>query len=426
MSNFLVITGPYAGHVAPTVPIVHKLVKRGHDVVWITGRQFQKQVERAGAVFHPMPIERDPNGMEIYDFYRKLKERKGVFQIDYWIKHVFLDACPREIEVIDSILKNFPVDIVIGDTVSYGIYFLSEMRGLPYAQISLLPMSLHSCDTAPFGMGLLPGTSLITKIRNRFLNFFTRHVLLRGVTKYANMTRLKLGLEPLNGPFLGAMFENALLTLHTSTPAFEYPRSDQPDTVHFIGPVLLERDHTFEHPDWWCDLESAETVVLVNQGTLAMNLDNLIIPAIKGLGGEQMLVVVVPLKKEQLGELPDYVRSEPFIPFAHLLDHVDVMVTNGGYGSTQYAMAHGIPLVVSGGTEDKMEVAARVEWAGTGINLRKHRPSHIEVRDAVKEVLSNPIYRQNAKRVQANFAQYDAPARAAELLETAVSGLSSP
>jgi UDP:flavonoid glycosyltransferase YjiC (YdhE family) len=67
-------------------------------------------------------------------------------------------------------------------------------------------------------------------------------------------------------------------------------------------------------------------------------------------------------------------------------------------------------------------VAARVEWLGAGINLRKQRPSPSQVRNAVKEVLANPVYRNNARRIQADFAQYDAPTRAAELLEALANG----
>jgi len=162
-------------------------------------------------------------------------------------------------------------------------------------------------------------------------------------------------------------------------------------------------------------------VILVNQGTLAKNLDDQIVPTIKGLKDEQMLVVAVPVEEGRSGELPANVRAEPFIPFDRLVPYVNVMVTNGGYGGTQFALAHGIPLVVAGETEDKIEVAARVEWAGAGINLRKQCPSPGEVRDAVKEVLANPIYRDNARRIQADFAKYDAPTRAAKLLEALAS-----
>jgi len=422
MGRFLITTGPYPGHVTPSMPIVRKLIERGHEVVWMTGRQYREKVEATGARFHPLPKESDPGGMEIYDFYPELKELKGLAQIKYWIKHIFLDACSRDIEAIKTVLTDFPADVLVGDTVMLAPYFISEMRGLPSAEISLLPLCLLSRDTAPFGLGLLPGRNLITKARNQLLNFLIHHILLRDVTTYANDTRRELGLKPLNGLLFRAMFEIPSLVMHISTPAFEYPRSDQLENMRFIGPILLEPNLVFQPPHWWSDLNGSETVILVNQGTIAKNLHDLVIPTIEGLKDQKMLLVAIPVEEGQLGELPEHVRAEPFIPFAHLLPHVDVMVTNGGYGGTQAALAHGIPLVVAGETEDKMEVAARVEWSGAGINLRKQRPSRAEVRDAVKEVLVNPVYRANAKRIQSDFAKYDAPTRAAELLEALANG----
>ena len=50
----------------------------------------------------------------------------------------------------------------------------------------------------------------------------------------------------------------------------------------------------------------------------------------------------------------------------YLLPKTDVFLTNGGYGGVQLALRHGLPIVVTGGQEDKPEVAARVAWAGVG------------------------------------------------------------
>jgi len=422
MARFLITTGPYPGHLAPSIPIARKLIEGGHEVVWITGRKCKDRVETTGARFHPLPKESDPNEMETYDFYPELKKLKGLAQIKYWIKHIMLDSCSQDIEAFDTVLKDFHADVLVGDTIAVALSFKSEIGHLPCATISLLPLSLPSRDTAPFGLGLLPGKNLITKTRNRLLNFLTYHILLRDVTKYTNNVRRVLGLEPLNGPFFQSMWKIPSLIMQISTPAFEYPRSDLPENFHFIGPVLPEPDHAFQPPPWWSDLKDPEPVILVNQGTLAKNLDDLIVPTIEGLKDQRILVVAVPMKESQLPELPANVRAEPFIPFDHLLPHVDVMVTNGGYGGTQCALAQGIPLVVAGETEDKIEVAARVEWAGAGINLRKQRPSPDEVRDAVKKVIANPVYRENARRIQSGFAKYDAPTRAAELLEALANG----
>ena len=422
MARFLIMTAPAMGHVMPSLPIARKLVERGHEVVWITGREYKERVESSGARFHPPPKELDPNGMEFEDFLPELKGLKGLKQIKYHIKHVFLNACPGQIETIDTVLSDFQADVLVGDPIAFGLFLRSEKASPPSACLSLLPLCMPGPDTAPFGLGLLPGKNLLTKARNRLLNVLIYRILFRDITSHANNIRRELGLEPLNGSFFDGMWKIPALTMHISTPAFEYPCRNLPEHFHFIGPILSEPNPTFQRPDWWSDLNGSEPVILVNQGTVATILDDLIIPTIRGLKDEKMLVVAVPVKDGQLTELQNNVRTEPFIPFDQLLPHVDVMVTNGGYGGTQMALAYGIPLVVAGETEDKKEVAARVEWSGTGINLRKQRPSPGQVRDAVKEVLANPVYRDNAKRIQADFAQYNAPTRAAELLEGLASG----
>jgi MGT family glycosyltransferase len=207
------------------------------------------------------------------------------------------------------------------------------------------------------------------------------------------------------------------LMMQISTPVFEYPRRDQPSNLRFVGPMLPKPNPAFTPPAWWSDLNGAQPVVLVTQGTVAMNWKDLIIPAIEVLEHEDVLVVAVPFDTQAFGAIPQNVRVEKFIPFEHLLPRVDVMITNAGYGGVQQALANGVPLVVAGATEEKMEVAARVEWSKSGINLRKKDPCPDDIRQAVREVLSNPMYRQNARRIQADFAKHDAPMEAVRLLE---------
>jgi UDP:flavonoid glycosyltransferase YjiC (YdhE family) len=418
MCRFLFTTGTGTGHVNPVLPVARTLVERGHEVVWITGRAYEEKVEATGARFHPFPEAIDTSLVGMYEFFPEYAKLKGLAQTRYMLKHVFLDACSAEFEAMDSVLSQFPADVLVSDVAIFAPYFKSEMGGPPSALISFVPLALPSRDTAPYGLGIVPGDNWLSGVRNRFLNFLGHRILLRDVTQYANTIRGELGLAPLEKPFLRAMFELPDLVLCLTTPAFEYPRSDLPQNVHFVGPVFPKLDDDFRPPPWWHDLSRPEPVILVNQGTEATRLEDLVQPAIMGLKDEPILVIAVPVPQGQLGDLPDNVRAEPFIPFDRLLPHVDVMVSNGGYGGTQMALAHGIPLVVAGETEDKMEVAARVEWTGTGVNLRKQHPSPGQVRKAVKEVLANPRYREKAGAIRADFAKYDAPTRASELLES--------
>ncbi|HEY9613231.1 glycosyltransferase [Allocoleopsis sp.] len=164
------------------------------------------------------------------------------------------------------------------------------------------------------------------------------------------------------------------LYLQGTVPAFEYPRSDLPLQVHFVGSFLSTPPADFISPSWWSDLQGDKPVVLVTQGTVATETDDLIVPTLQALADENVLVVATtggqPTESIKLAQYPANARIESFIPYSHLLPHVDVMVTNGGYNGVQMALVNGVPLVVAGQTEDKPEVCARVEWSGVGINLQ--------------------------------------------------------
>ena len=97
------------------------------------------------------------------------------------------------------------------------------------------------------------------------------------------------------------------------------------------------------------------------------------------------------------------------------------MVTNGGYGAVQRALATGVPLVVAGNTEDKPEVAARVAWSGAGIDLRTGTPTAKAIRTAVREVLDDDRYLRRARDLEAAYAQRDGVAEIAALIDEVVS-----
>ncbi len=99
-----------------------------------------------------------------------------------------------------------------------------------------------------------------------------------------------------------------------------------------------------------------------------------------------------------------------------LLPHVDAMVTNGGYGGVQQALAHGVPLVVAGDSEDKPEVAARVQWSGAGVDLHTGRPSPAMVARGVRRVLTRPSYRDRARALQAEMRASDPLSTISEVL----------
>jgi UDP:flavonoid glycosyltransferase YjiC (YdhE family) len=147
------------------------------------------------------------------------------------------------------------------------------------------------------------------------------------------------------------------------------------------------------------------------------------VPAIRALAGEAAHVVVTTggpvdeLLAAFDGTLPDNVRAAQFIPYAELMPYVDVLVTNGGYGTVQHALSCGIPIVVAGATEDKPEVATRIAWSGTGLRLRTQSPTVEELAAAIQTIQSDPGYRARAAAIAEEMKRHDAPRTAANLLE---------
>jgi len=285
----------------------------------------------------------------------------------------------------------------------------------------VLPLTLSSPAVPPFGLGLQPWAGPLNRPRNALLRAVVEKVVFRPVQRDLDQLHRSVHGRDADA-FILDWVSQADAIVQFAVPAFEYPRPDALVPLRFAGPIT--QPSNTDLPAWWPDLDAARQVVLVTQGTIAnTDLVDLVRPTLQALADEDVLIVVAtgghPVA--QMGDLPANVRAAEFLPYDLLFSRLAAMVTNGGYGGVQYALAHGVPLVVAGGTEDKPEVAARVAWSGTGINLRTGRPTPRAVRRAVRRVLTISEYRVAAAGVA---AQINA-ARGVDELIDAISSLPS-
>lgn len=421
MARFLMATIPLIGHVSPAMPIVRELIKRGHDVCWYTGQAFQATIEKTGARFFPIRSWLDYSDMNNVpaDVMEQREAAEGVQRLKFDLKTFFINPAIDQVTDLSNILHEFPADVLIADSLFLGVSWLAELKELVWAEFDSSALSISSRDTAPCGLGLQPSNTMLRRWRNHGLRWFLQRTLLRELRDYTNQLRSQLGLSPSPDYFFDRM--SPFLFLSPTVPEFEYPRSDLPPQVHFIGPLLSPPPAEFTPPDWWHELSGTQPVIHVTQGTVATKLTDLLIPTLQALKDENVLVVATTggaaIDSLKLNPLPSNARIEAFIPHAHLLPHVNVMITNGGYNGVQMALAHGVPLVVAGQTEDKPEIAARVEWARVGINLRTGTPTPVQIKRSVNTLLTDSTYRTRAQQLQTQMQQYDAPAIAVSLLE---------
>ena len=159
----------------------------------------------------------------------------------------------------------------------------------------------------------------------------------------------------------------------------------------------------------------------MTQGTIATEASDLLVPTLQALADEDMLVIATTggqtIETVKLNPIPKNARIETFIPYSHLLPHVDVMVTNAGFNGVQTALANGVPMVTAGQTEEKPEICARVAWSGTGIDLKTSMPTATQIRAAVKSVLASPSYKQKTQQMQREISMFNSSSIAADLLE---------
>jgi UDP:flavonoid glycosyltransferase YjiC (YdhE family) len=220
-----------------------------------------------------------------------------------------------------------------------------------------------------------------------------------------------LGIEPLSIDLLHALVALPDAYLQLTAPSFEFPRQDLPASVHFIGaPPIIPGQAPL--PVWAHELDGSCKVVLVTQGTLSnFDFSQLVAPTLAALANEPDVLVVVTTGGRSLdaipGLIPSNARLATYLPFEWLLPKVDVLVTNGGYGSVNQALSFGVPLVTAGLTEDKADVNVRVAWSGVGINLATNSPTPQALRKAVYAVLKNPNYSSRAFSMAEEYSRID-------------------
>jgi UDP:flavonoid glycosyltransferase YjiC (YdhE family) len=421
MARYLLATIPSTGHVTPTLPLAAALVERGHDVRCYTGAAFAGAIEAVGAVHCPIVESYDFSDRDFDEAFPDLNGLTGVAGMRQAIKRIFIDPAEGALRDCQAILDEFHADVIVGSSAFLAARWIHELGGPPWASLGDTMLGTYSRDVPPVGLGLLPMRGPLGRTRNRLLTAIHARAVFRPVTEHSNRARARVGLAPL-GSFLDTL-TSPYLFLQGTVPACEFPRGDLAPQIHFVGPFLPRAPEHFEPPAWWSELNDRRPVVLVTQGTVNTDASGLLAPALAALAEEDVLVVATTGSPTESAAaalpqpLPANVRLERFIPLPALLPHVDAVVTNGGYGGTQQTLAHGIPLVIAGATEEKPETAARVAWAGAGIRIRRHPPSPAALRNAVRAVLHDPRYRNNAQRIQADMAACDAPATATALLE---------
>lgn len=423
--KFLVTATSVAGHINPLLAIAQILVAEGHEVLALTADAFQDRFVSSGVRHKAFSGKPNRDLSKVFEFFpERVGLAPGLEMLLFDMKNIFIDVIPDQYEQVMEALRDFPADVVVCDQFFMGSLPLLDLPRdkrptVVHCGISFLTSSRD--DHAPMGPGLPPAQTEDQAAAYRKILDGMQESFYEPVACSLNDVMARVGAAPIDETLFDAIVYRADLYIQPSVPAFEYPRLELPDTIKFVGRLRGSADAKL--PAWATDLDPAKKVILVTQGTVANHdLGQLIGPTLTALSGRTDVVVLVTTGGRPATEIPvpipANVHVTEFLPYEIVMPLVDVIVTNGGYGTVNHALSEGVPCVVAGLTEDKAEIAARVAWSGCGIDLKSNSPDAESVRNAIDEVLNDGQYATAAARMKIQYAAVDTATEIGTLLTT--------
>jgi len=404
---------PADGHFNPLTGLAMHLKNLGCDVRWYTSIKYAEKIARLNIPFYGLNKALDfASNPDIDAAFPERKYHKSqVAKLKFDMVNVFILRSPEYYEDIIDIYEEFEFELMVADITFGGIPFVKEKMAIPVIAIDVFPLPETSKDLAPCGLGITPSYTFFGKIRQNILRFVADKVLFAHPTKVMTHTLAKYGIETGGSNIFDILVKKSTLVLQSGTPGFEYKRSDMSSHVHFIGPLLPYTENKITKRWFHEKLRQYDKVILVTQGTVETDTEKLLIPTLEAFKNSDCLVIATTggsRTQELKAKYPEEnIIIEDFIPFGDVMPYADVYVTNGGYGGVLLSIQNELPMVVAGIHEGKNEINARIGYFGLGINLKTEKPSILQLRKAVQEVIGTDVYNKNVKRLNDEFRTYN-------------------
>jgi len=418
MANYLLAATPMPGHADPIIAAARALTQRGHQVIIHTSSLFKAASERAGATFSPLATEID---IDYRDLNTRFPERAalppGPAQMFWGIRHLFADAIIPQYHGLTAILETFPADFILTDMLFLGTLplLLGPRKTRPaIGHLGISSLALSGPDIAFYGAGLPPARTPQQRARNEAIARYLHTNVFGGVQSYINEKLAACGAPKLPHFISDAVVKLPDAYFQLGLPELEYNRPLPPQIQLLGAPPPVPA--TAAPPAWWPAVLAAKTagqkIVLVTQGTIAADdLNQLVLPTMAALAAENALVIAISSGADParfLDATPPNAILTPFVPYDLILPHVDLLVTNGGFGGVLMALRHGVPLLIAGDSEEKPEIAGRIAAAGAALDLATGTPPATLIADAARHILATPAFAAAAQNIAARLRETDA------------------
>jgi zeaxanthin glucosyltransferase len=392
------------GHLNPMTTLARQLQARNHEVVFLYS---------SGAA--GLPFVRGPEKDHINEKLPEMSKREGQDALQFSIRAVLTQT--------EAILKSLPaivqangIDALIIDIVQFYAELGALQLGMPYVHVSTGVHHDFSGYTPLCLYGWPHETTPVALARNR-----------EGVAKWANL------LESVNGG-VKAYAESIGLKIDWNDPsstlspfasitqvprAFDFESAHWPSQFHHTGPFHNGKGR--EKVDFPWEKLTGQPLVYASMGTILngqVDVFRTIVAAVaKNKNLQLVLSIGDQVDPKQIGPAPNNAIIVKQAPQLELLKQTTVCITHAGLNTVLESLAQGVPQLAIPVTYDQPGVAARIAHKRTGVvtSLDKLNADHLAF--LVNEVLTNPTYRENARKLQKAIAEANGLSRAADLIE---------
>lgn len=413
-ARYLFATWDAGGGLHPLLGLARGLQDRGHQVRVLGDPASRTEVTGAGLAFEtwkyaPAATSRQPDGVVVRDF-----EAKGLGGFRLLVANLAYGPAGLHARDVLEACDRSPVDVVVAEQFLPGAMVAAEHLGLPRCVVSPNLDMRPLAGRPPTGPGFAPMRGPVGRLRDATVRKVGDGVIQSGLPAL-NQARASLGLDPVDD--VHAISHDADLVLVLTARSFDWPGTEVPTNTRYVGPIL---DDPVWNGGWtptWpdgCD----GPVVLVSFGTSYQAQADLYRRAIDALAELECRAIVTLGGMFDPAEFPApvHVTVVGAAPHPPILAKADAAVLHGGHSSTMRALSAGVPLVVVPMGRDQNDNAARVAARKAGIRLSAKASSR-RMRDAVRAVLTDEIYRTAARELGARIVAETTPAEALDELE---------
>lgn len=222
-----------------------------------------------------------------------------------------------------------------------------------------------------------------------------------------DIKRLKAHGYPVKNMLSMIQNDNDTNTIVYTSKEFQPCADTFSDRYVFVGPFIK---------DSGCAAEKTGRIRLyISMGTVIHNMSDFYkncIEAFKNSDYEIIMSVGENTDLSQFNNVPPNITIKNKVNQIEVLKDTQVFLTHCGMNSVSEGLYYAVPLVLYPQTVEEGGVALRVEQLNAGIPLKENSPESI--RQTVETVLSEKMYKENAKKISESFRCFGGPLAAAE------------